>query len=289
MAAKNSDSSIPVIPPYFDILFTRLEANDPATIQAFGRHVHWGYWPQPDQATGTPEDYAQAAETLCRMVCDAANIRDGHSILDVGCGFGGTIASLNERFHRLNMVGVNIDARQLDRARRIIQPMNDNRISFELGDACALNRQPESAQVVLAVECIFHFPDRRAFFQGAAQALVPGGRLSLSDLVPPPEAVGALTSYYSSSDPTTQQSYGRIDVLCPVEKYRELARDAGLELVHVQNISTHTLPTYPFLKQHLGNWPDPRDAKLFDKATSRLEAACNLGMLEYSILAFEKK
>jgi cyclopropane fatty-acyl-phospholipid synthase-like methyltransferase len=36
--------------------------------------------------------------------------------VDVGCGFGGTIASLNEHFSDLQLTGVNIDLRQLDRA-----------------------------------------------------------------------------------------------------------------------------------------------------------------------------
>jgi cyclopropane fatty-acyl-phospholipid synthase-like methyltransferase len=54
--------------------------------------VHWGYWPEPSQATGTAEDYGRAAEALCRHVCAPAMIEDGQAVLDAGCGFGGTIA-----------------------------------------------------------------------------------------------------------------------------------------------------------------------------------------------------
>ena len=45
----------------------------------------------------------------------AAGIADGQHILDVGCGFGGTVASLNENFSRVHLLGVNIDERQLER------------------------------------------------------------------------------------------------------------------------------------------------------------------------------
>ena len=102
--------------PYFDYLLAALQNNDELIETSFGRHVHWGYWPDPSRATCSPEEYGTAAEELCRAICDAAGIREGMRIIDVGCGFGGTLASLNERFSELQLVGVNIDSRQLNRA-----------------------------------------------------------------------------------------------------------------------------------------------------------------------------
>src|SRR5262249_40386438 len=130
---------------------------------AFARHVHWGYWPDPAAADGSAEDYARAAERLCRRVCAAAAVRDGLRVLDVGCGFGGTLASLNERFDGLHMVGVNIDLRQLDRARLLVRPSPGNAVRFVEADALSLPFADASFDVVLAVECIFHFGDRAAF------------------------------------------------------------------------------------------------------------------------------
>jgi SAM-dependent methyltransferase len=289
VADHESDASVPLVPPYFDILFSRLQAREPATTVAFGRHVHWGYWDRPEDADGSPEDYGRAAERLCRIVCDAAGVRDNMRVLDVGCGFGGTIASLNERFSGLELVGVNIDPRQLERARQVVRPARGNRIRFVEGDACRLTFPPNSFDVVLAVECVFHFPAREAFFEGAARALVPGGRMALSDFVPPPQAMPMLEAYYAAPDRATRHTYGHIDVLCPLERYQGLADGAGLELTAVDGISQNTLPTYPFLRKHLRTWPDPEDARLFDRATARLEAACHTGLLNYSVLAFRKK
>ena len=126
------------VAPYFDVLLQRLEDGDARACAAFGRHVHWGWWPEPERADGSPEDYAAAAERMCRKVCDAAGISDGMRVLDVGCGFGGTIASLNEHFTGLDLVGVNIDARQLERAARTVRPANGNRIRWVEADACAV-------------------------------------------------------------------------------------------------------------------------------------------------------
>jgi cyclopropane fatty-acyl-phospholipid synthase-like methyltransferase len=289
VSARDADAGLPIVPPYFDILFSRLEAREPATTVAFGRHVHWGYWSHPEQADGSPEDYARAAEQLCHRVCDTAAIRDGQRILDVGCGFGGTLASLNERFRDLDLVGLNIDQRQLERAQQTLRPLHGNRIRFVQGDACRLTFAPNSFDAVLAVECIFHFPERAAFFEGAARALAPGGRMALSDFVPPPEALSVLEGYAGTTDRATRHTYGRIDVLFSRERYRTLAEQCALEMTGVENISAHTLPTYPFLRKHLRTWPNPEDARLFDRATARLEAACHTGLLHYSILGFRKR
>lgn len=104
--------------PYFDQLLSLLDQGYPAIDIAFGRHVHWGYWQNPEQAFYSPEDYNNAAEQLTRQVYAATNVDNGQSVLDVGCGFGGTIALLNENFSQMNLVGLNIDPRQLERARK---------------------------------------------------------------------------------------------------------------------------------------------------------------------------
>ena len=275
-------------PPYFDVLFTRLQNNEPATTVAFGRHVHWGYWGDPDAADGSAEDYAVAAEKLCRRICDAAQIQDGQRILDVGCGFGGTIASLNERFSNLDMVGVNIDPRQLQRAAETVHSENGNQIEFIEADGCDLPLASESFDVVLAVESIFHFPDRAAFFSHAARVLKPSGRLALSDFVPPEDKVDLLKSFNTSTDEATRRTYGDINVLCSLESYERLAQQVELSLEAEEDISPNTLPTYPFLRKHLQTWEDPADAAFFDKATAQLETACRWGLLRYTILSFQK-
>lgn len=275
-------------PPYFDVLFSRLSANQTEATVAFGRHVHWGFWPNPANAKGSPEDYAEAAEHLCRRVCDAAGIHDGQRILDVGCGFGGTIASLNERYANLDMVGVNIDRRQLKRAAQIVRPMNGNRIRFVEADACRLPFPDSSFDVVLAVECIFHFDSRAAFLSEASRVLASPGRLALSDFVPTEKAVPLLKYFNTAGDDATCRAYGKIDVLCSNVAYRRLAEQSHLSVLKEDDITPHTLPTYPFLRKHLGAWDDPAHAALFDKATAQLESACRGGLLHYTVLSFQK-
>jgi len=289
MPTTLSRNTAECIAPYFDDLLARLEKGDASVRTAFGRHVHWGFWPEPERADGTAQDYAIAAERLCQLVCDAAAITDGNRILDVGCGFGGTIASLNERFHNLDMIGVNIDARQLDRAARTVIPQNGNRIRFVRGDACALDVPPASFDVVLAVECIFHFGSRADFFRGAGRALRPGGHLALSDFVPPREAVATLAAHDPAKDEATRITYGQINVSCSAEEYARLADQAGMTLGTSRDVTDGTMPTYVFLQSDLRTRPDRQTARVHARATSRIEIACRAGLLKYTILSFTRR
>lgn len=114
--------------PYFDALLEQISLGDAEVQQAFGRHVHWGYWENPAKADGSIDDFAVAAERLCQRVYLAAGVKDGDRLLDAGCGFGGTIASLNENVSSMQLVGLNIDPRQLARAKQEVQPRGSNQI-----------------------------------------------------------------------------------------------------------------------------------------------------------------
>jgi ubiquinone/menaquinone biosynthesis C-methylase UbiE len=274
-------------PPYFDVLFDRLRGGDEQVRAAFGRHVHWGYWPDPTGADLSPEGYGRAAEALCREVCDLAATGDGQHVLDVGCGLGGTVASLNERFTGLKLTGLNIDARQLDYAREHVTPRPPNDIAWVEGDACRLPFEAPRFDVVLAVECVFHF-DRQLFFAEASRVLRPGGRLALSDFCLAPRAVEYLSAANLFDDEAIVASYGRIDLRWSANEYRGLAQATGFRLVESRDITSHTLPTYDFLLHSIPPSPDARRNELFTRATNLLAKASRKGLVQYTILALQK-
>jgi len=272
--------------PYFDWIIKELDKGNADVEHTFGRHVHWGYWKDPKSADGTVRDFTNASERLCRMICDAAEIKSGMRVLDVGCGFGGTIASLNERFSPIELVGVNIDERQLRKARQKIKPIRRNSIKFIHANACGLPFEKNSFDVVLAVECIFHFPDRGLFFREAARVLKNGGRLSLSDVILSRKSPAHLSGIGRIVERLISSFYGQTSSTHTVEEYRTIAKHLGFKPLFELDITKGTLPTYPIvirlLRDNVKNIVFPYVATRF------IEWSHKIGYSQYEILAYEK-
>lgn len=270
--------------PYFDYLLASLETDDKTVEKSFGRHVHWGYWENPKQASLTVDDFAQATENLSRLLINAAEITDGQTVLDVGCGFGGTIASLNETFATMRLVGLNIDERQLDRARQKVHAAGNNSIDFQQGDACALPFADHSFDVILAVECIFHFPSREQFFKEAYRVLKPGGHLALSDFI--------VSNYLPRKLPGHINSgfFGTCNVQFTQQKYHDLANKSGFAICSEKDITRNTLPTYRYLKSLLVGKSRSNPLGLFIGLCTTLviEIITRLRLLSYFAFAFKK-
>ncbi|MBW2455759.1 MAG: methyltransferase domain-containing protein [Deltaproteobacteria bacterium] len=272
--------------PYFDILLPELARGEQDVSTAFGRHVHWGYWDDDHPANGSMVSFAQAAERMCRRVCDAGQAADDQQILDVGCGLGGTVASLNDRFDRLELTGLNIDQRQLDYAEQNVTARDDNRIAWVAGDACEMPFADESFDVVLAVECAFHFASRERFFREAERVLRPGGKLALCDFMPINAALPFMFTQRLLFNGYVNRVVGPTNISFSRDRYVQLAEAVGLQLIGEDDVTANTLPTYAVVRRvarriglhvltaHLG--------------TAGMQLVGRLGLLRYVILALEK-
>jgi len=269
--------------PYFDQILEHFEHSpDSQLSQAMQRHVHWGLFSSPN-VEPTVANSLVATEAMTEKVCKAARVSNDLRILDVGCGFGGTIAHLNERLSGCQLVGLNIDERQLARARQSVHARPGNSVRFVQGDACELPFEDGAFDVVMAVECIFHFPSRRRFFSEARRVLRAGGTLALSDFVVDGDKIDAMAEWTEANASSSSNFYGvKTAALC-TGTYERVARTTGFKVLSDEDITAATMPTYPGLKALLA------EAGLSDgvKATAYLEELSRRGFFQYRILSFE--
>jgi ubiquinone/menaquinone biosynthesis C-methylase UbiE len=270
--------------PYFDDLLGQIARTpDSSLAKAFQRHVHWGYYVSPDGADDSLDAYLVAAESMAERVCQAARVRNGLRILDVGCGVGGTIAHMNEHLSGCQFVGLNIEERQLAVARESVKPQSGNTVEFVQGDACAMPFADGQFDVVMAVECIFHFPSRKTFFGEARRVLRPGGTLAVSDFVVDGEKLDELVAWTESSGSDQGSYFGTTSRIPSSDTYARLGRTKGFAQLSDVDITSETMPTYLFLKKLYRDNGIPGGVE----GTAYFEETARRGFIQYRVLSFE--
>lgn len=151
-----------------------------------------GYW-QP-----TTQSQEAACVNLMELLLSFLPARTG-SILDVGCGRGGSTGYLLRDYPADQITGINISPEQLALCRERLP-----QIAFLEMDAAALTFPNDTFDTVLCVEAMSHFNTRAAFLTEALRVLKPGGYLVFADLLQQRDSTAQpVENYLESADDYT--------------------------------------------------------------------------------------
>lgn len=198
---------------------------DDASIAAFyercwgGEDIHIGRY-----ETGE-ETIADASAAMTRHLLERAGIVAGERVLDIACGYGGTLRTLARM--GCEVKGIDISKHCVERARTMAATAGlEDRIEVAIGDFHAIDSAEGEWDAVICQESIIHSPDRPKVFEEVHRVLRAGGVFAFSDI---------LTGKHADL-PRVESAFARLGARtgATVDDYAGMAREAGFEVVHTE-------------------------------------------------------
>jgi len=126
---------------------------------------------------------------------EQANIESGHSILDIGCGTGTLIVTLERQYSDVRVVGLDPDAKALERAHKKVMRAKVS-VQLDHGFADELPYDKQSFDRVLSSFMFHHLDEqeRERTSREVRRVLKPGSSFHLLDFVADDTAHGFFPS-----------------------------------------------------------------------------------------------
>lgn len=205
----------------------------------WGEHLHHGLW------ANTAFTPAEAVRHLAHRVAEDAQIQPGHSICDVGCGYGAP-ARLWASAYGAEVVGFTVSEAQCDYAEQ--QRVDGPRPEYRVQDFLKNQLPDGSVDAVVAIESLTHIRDQPAVFREAARLLRPGGRLVACIWMAAPDPPRWARSVLL--DPICKE--GRLSGLPTMTDLFQWTTDAGLSVDYLDDVTELVRRTWSVVLGRLG-------------------------------------
>jgi ubiquinone/menaquinone biosynthesis C-methylase UbiE len=165
----------------------------------------------------------------CGVPVEHAGLKAGQRVLDLGSGAGlDVFVARSEVGPDGHVIGVDMTAEMVARARRNAANSDYDNVEFRLGEIEHLPVRSDSIDVVLS-NCVLNLvPDKLQAFREIQRVLKPGGHFCISDIVasaPLPDWVQGIADAYA----------GCVSGAIPRGEYLRLVRQAGFTGVRVES------------------------------------------------------
>jgi ubiquinone/menaquinone biosynthesis C-methylase UbiE len=164
--------------------------------------------------------------TVARLALPA-----GANVLDVGCGTGASALPAAQAVGPNGfVVGVDLSARLLDRARTTTAMYRLTNVEFRLADMTALGFPDGRFDAVVSVFSIFFVPDMEGLVRELWRMVRPGGKLAVTTWGPRifEPAYSRWLAAIKRERPDLHSAFNPWDRITDVEAVRRLLRDSGI-------------------------------------------------------------
>ena len=176
-------------------------------------------------------DFVTAQENYIKEM--AKYIKEGSTVLDIGCGLGGTAIWLVKNLN-CHVYGIDLVESQIEKAKAVINNLNlGDQIELHCMDAGDMEFEADKFDYVIALNTLYHVPERGKIFDKIFKMLKKGGGFALADLV-----IGAKCSWFSRK--FADFTGGGIAFFSQVEEYLKLLKESGFEIVADKDVTQNT-------------------------------------------------
>eukprot|EP00241_Pyramimonas_parkeae_P004915 CAMPEP_0114247138 /NCGR_PEP_ID=MMETSP0058-20121206/12860_1 /TAXON_ID=36894 /ORGANISM="Pyramimonas parkeae, CCMP726" /LENGTH=345 /DNA_ID=CAMNT_0001360419 /DNA_START=71 /DNA_END=1108 /DNA_ORIENTATION=+ len=138
----------------------------------WGEHMHHGYY-----EVGQPvKNHQEAQVDMIDNSLKWAGVDEVTSMLDVGCGIGGSSRHIARKFN-CAATGITLSPKQAERANMITKEAKLENVQFQVADALNQPFPDNSFDFVWSMESGEHMPDKEKFIAELARVCKPGGRI----------------------------------------------------------------------------------------------------------------
>ena len=156
-----------------------------------------------------------------------ASLKEGETVLDLGCGAGfDCFLAANKVGRAGSVIGVDMTPEMIDKARENAKKGNYENVEFRLGEIENIPAADNSVDAVIS-NCVINLsPHKGRVFEEAFRVLKPGGRLMVSDMV----LLKELPDFIKKSEVAY---IGCIAGAVMKETYLKIVKEAGFQDVRV--------------------------------------------------------
>jgi len=247
----------------------------------WGDHIHHGYYKQGD------ESVAVATRQLLELMLERMDITGQSSVLDIGCGLGGTSRYVADKYG-CDVTGITISQEQVKLAREASAEM-ENSPQFLLKDAHTIEAE-NKFDMVFAIEMIAHLNQRKSFFRRIHRAMKPGAQWGIAAWV----KQEGLTSKQEKKYIVPIENGMIVELPTTGEYFEHISRNA-FNLIYYEDISDQVAQTWDITLEIIKNpklWSLAKDFGTnfiqFLNSFRAMKKGYQTGCLRYVVMVLEK-